>query len=200
MERLSEKTLISCLEYGIGLIHDGMTDREIQTVKQLFKAGVIKVLIASHQYCWDLTIQDAASELVVVMNAEKWCGQERRHIEYDIPSVLQMQSLAAIKPEQGQPKFLLQVYSPHKDYFIKFLQEPLPLESQLVDNLHDFLNTEIVAGTVSTKQEAVDWLTWTFLFRRLAPNPNHYNLSGRAPQDINNFISQLIEDTVEDLV
>jgi len=46
----------------------------------------------------------------------------------------------------------------------------------------------------------VDWLTWTFLFRRLAPNPNHYNLSGRAPQDINNFISQLIEDTVEDLV
>lgn len=43
------------------------------------------------------------------------------------------------------------VYSAHKDYFVKFLQEPLPLESSLPDNLHDFLNSEIVAGTITTK-------------------------------------------------
>jgi len=90
IERLTEKTLISCLEYGIGLIHDGMTDREIAVVKQLFKQDKIRVLVTSHQYCWDLTGQEAACSLVVVMNAEKYCGQERRHIEYDIPSVLQM--------------------------------------------------------------------------------------------------------------
>ena len=62
------------------------------------------------------------------------------------------------------------------------------------------MNTEIVADTIQTKQDAVDWLTWTFLFKRLKPNPNFYNLSGRTPQQINDFISQLIEDTVEDLV
>jgi pre-mRNA-splicing helicase BRR2 len=38
------------------------------------------------------------------------------------------------------------------------------------------------------------------LFRRLAPNPNFYNLNGRTPQNINDFISQLVEDTIEDLV
>jgi pre-mRNA-splicing helicase BRR2 len=92
------------------------------------------------------------------------------------------------------------VYTAHKDYFVKFLQEPLPLESQLADNLHDYLNAEIVAGTITSKQEAVDWLTWTFLFHRLSPNPNYYNLTGRSAQNINDFISQLIEDTVEDLV
>ena len=79
------------------------------------------------------------------------------------------------------------------------MQEALPIESKLADNLHDFLNSEVVAGTVTSKQEAVDWLTLTFLFRRLGPNPNHYNLASRQPAEINNFISQLIEDTVEDL-
>jgi pre-mRNA-splicing helicase BRR2 len=76
----------------------------------------------------------------------------------------------------------------------------MPLESEITEKLHDAINCEIVMGTISNKQEAVDWLTWTFLFRRLAPNPNYYNLSGRTPQNLNDFISQLIEDTVEDLV
>lgn len=73
------------------------------------------------------------------------------------------------------------VFAPRKDYFVKFLQEPLPIESQLSDNLHDILNAEISVGSIKTKQEAVDWLTWTFMFRRLSPNPNYYNLSGRSP-------------------
>ena len=76
----------------------------------------------------------------------------------------------------------------------------MPLESEITEKLHDAINCEVINGTISNKQEAVDWLTWTFLFRRLSPNPNYYNLSGRTPQNLNDFISQLIEDTVEDLV
>ena len=97
--------------------------------------------------------------------------------------------MASIQSDGIAPKFLLMVYAALKEYFVKFLQEPLPLESQLADNLHDFLNTEVVAETIQTKQDAVDWLTWTFLFRRLKPNPNYYNLSGRSAQQINDFIS-----------
>lgn len=33
--------------------------------------------------------------------------------------------------------------------------------------LPDHMNAEIVAGTISTKQEALDYLTWTYFFRRL---------------------------------
>jgi pre-mRNA-splicing helicase BRR2 len=38
------------------------------------------------------------------------------------------------------------------------------------------------------------------MYRRLVPNPNFYNLGGRSAQHINDFLSQLIEDTIEDLV
>jgi len=37
--------------------------------------------------------------------------------------------------------------------------------------LSDHLNAEIVAGTISTKQEAMDYITWTYFFRRLVMNP-----------------------------
>jgi pre-mRNA-splicing helicase BRR2 len=78
------------------------------------------------------------------------------------------------------PKCLLMCYTPRKDYFVKFLQEPLPVESQLADNLRDALNVEIVSGSVHSLQDAVDWLTWSFMYRRLVPNPNFYNLTGRS--------------------
>jgi len=41
----------------------------------------------------------------------------------------------------------------------------------LLDVLADHMNAEIVAGTVTNKQEAMDYVTWTYFFRRLVQNP-----------------------------
>ena len=49
------------------------------------------------------------------------------------------------------PKFYLMIYSPRRDYFVKFLQEPMPLESEITDKLHDAINCEVVMGTISNK-------------------------------------------------
>lgn len=41
----------------------------------------------------------------------------------------------------------------------------------LLGVLSDHLNAEIAAGTISSKQDAMDYITWTYFFRRLMMNP-----------------------------
>lgn len=49
----------------------------------------------------------------------------------------------------------------------QFLYEPFPVESSLREQLHDHINAEIVSGTIRHKEDAIHYLTWTYLFRRL---------------------------------
>ena len=68
------------------------------------------------------------------------------------------------------------MHEPKKSFYKKFLYEPFPVESSLPDCLHDHFNAEIVGGTLTSKQDAVDYLTWTYFFRRLVQNPTYYDL------------------------
>ena len=202
-KNVSEQTLRSTLEYGVGFLHDGMSDSEKDFIKNLYKLGTIRVLVVIYTMSW--SIDDLESHLVIVLDTERFDGHEHRSVEYSIPDMLQMMGRAniAVSKGSGSPsqsaKCILYCHTPKKEYFIKFLQEPLPIESQLDHSLHDHLNADIIAGTVENKQDAVDWITWTFMYRRISQNPNYYNLPGRTGQHINDFLSELIEQTVEDL-
>ena len=62
--------------------------------------------------------------------------------------------------------------------------------------LPDHLNAEIVAGTVTSKQDAMDYLTWTYFFRRLLMNPSYYELEDTENESVNKFLSSLVEDAI----
>ena len=202
-KRISEATLVSSLEFGIGFLHDGLKPSEINYLKNHFLRGTFRVLIVIQSLAW--RISDLESHLVIILDPERYSGEEKRFVEYSIPDMLQMMGRANLTQTlvSGGPqlaaKCVIYCHTPRKDYFIKFLQEPLPVESQLEHNLHDHLNADVAAGTIQSKQDAVDWITWTFMYRRLSQNPNYYNLAGKTGQHINDHLSELIEQTVEDL-
>lgn len=72
-------------------------------------------------------------------------------------------------------------------------------QSHLDHRLHDHFNAEIVTKTIENKQDAVDYLTWTFIYRRLTQNPNYYNLQGVTHRHLSDHLSELVENTLQDL-
>lgn len=90
-------------------------------------------------------------------------------------------------------------YLPSTYALEQFLYEPFPVESSLADVLHNHLNAEIVSGTITSRSDAVDYLTWTYLFRRILVNPTYYGLESSDLPTVNRFLSQLVDDTLRDL-
>ncbi|KAJ1557614.1 DEIH-box ATPase, partial [Cladochytrium tenue] len=53
----------------------------------------------------------------------------------------------------------------------------LPIESQFITRLADNLNAEIVLGTIRSREEAVHWLGYTYLYVRMLRNPALYGIT-----------------------
>lgn len=41
-------------------------------------------------------------------------------------------------------------------------------------------------------QDAMDYLTWTFFYRRLLQNPSYYDLEATDPESVNEFLSRMV--------
>ncbi|KAG0573728.1 hypothetical protein KC19_VG204300 [Ceratodon purpureus] len=50
-----------------------------------------------------------------------------------------------------------------------------------------------------SSEDAVDYLTWTFMYHRLAQNPIYYNLQGVSHRHLSDHLPELLESTLSDL-
>ena len=84
------------------------------------------------------------------------------------------------------------VHQPLKNFYKKFLYHPFPVESSLHEHIHDHINAEIATGTLKNVSDGVEYLTWTFLFRRLLKNPTYYQIDDVQPTTINTFLKNTV--------
>eukprot|EP00039_Didymoeca_costata_P018603 m.334150 g.334150 ORF g.334150 m.334150 type:complete len:2153 (-) comp17301_c0_seq1:1767-8225(-) len=196
LDKLSNKVLAEMLSCGIGFIHAGLTSKDKQIAELLFSQGAVQVLVISKDMCWGLSV---ASHLVVIMDTVSYDGREHRYVDYSTTEVLQMIGRANRPLVDKRSKAVIMCKSSKKDFFKKFLNDPLPVESHLDHVLHDHFSAEIVVKTIENKQDAVDYLTWTFLYRRMTKNPNYYNLAGTSHAHLSDHLSELVEQTLIDL-
>ncbi|TRZ02195.1 hypothetical protein DNTS_030428 [Danionella cerebrum] len=196
MENLSDVTLKETLSNGVGYLHEGLSATERRIVEHLFNSGAIQVIVASRSLCWGTNI---SAHLVIVMDTQYYNGKIHAYVDYPIYDVLQMVGKANRPLQDDEGRCVIMCQGSKKDFFKKFLYEPLPVESHLDHCLHDHFNAEIVTKTVENKQDAVDYLTWTFLYRRMTQNPNYYNLQGMSHRHLSDHLSELVENTLQDL-
>ncbi|CAG9834327.1 unnamed protein product [Diabrotica balteata] len=196
LDRMTDKTLKETLSQGVAYMHEGLTASDLRLVEQLFDSGAVQVAVVTKDLSWAVNI---FSHLVVIMDTQYYNGKVHAYEDYPVTDVLQMVGRANRPLEDDDAKCVLMCQSSKKDFFKKFLSDPLPVESHLDHRLHDHFNAEIVTKTIENKQDAVDYLTWTFLYRRLTQNPNYYNLQGVTHRHLSDHLSELVENTLSDL-
>ncbi|KAK0596935.1 hypothetical protein LWI29_020333 [Acer saccharum] len=196
ISKIQEEMLRETLRHGVGYLHEGLSSLDQEVVTQLFEVGWIKVCVTSSSMCWGLPL---TAHLVVVMGTKYYDGQENSQTDYAFTDLLQMMGHASRPLLDNSGKCVILCHAPRKEYYKKFLYEAIPVESHLHQFLHDNFNAEVVAGVIVNKQDAVDYLTWTFMYRRLTQNPNYYNLQGVSHSHLSDHLSELVENTLSDL-
>jgi activating signal cointegrator complex subunit 3 len=190
---MKDTALQHTLAFGIGIHHAGLCERDRSTVEELFCGGKMQVLVCTSTLAWGVNFP---AHLVIIKGTEYFDGKLSRYVVFPITDVLQMMGRA------GRPQFdthgvaVIMVHEPKKNFYRKFLYEPFPVVSHLHEVLADHINAEVASGTIRSVQDTMDYLTWTYFFRRLVQNPAYYQLNDTAPAAVKLHLQELVCDTL----
>ena len=193
---IKDQNLKLTLAFGVGIHHAGLVERDRKTVEELYVNMKIQVLIATATVAWGVNFP---AHLVIVKGTEFYDGKLKRYVDMPITDVLQMIGRAGRPQYDHHGVAMVLVHDIKKGFYKKFLYEPFPVESSLLNVLADHLNAEIVSGTIQTRQDALDYMTWTFFFRRLLQNPSYYEMEDVEDEGLNTFLSGVVGKALDQL-
>jgi antiviral helicase SLH1 len=199
LELVKDAALREALSFGIGLHHAGLVESDRTLAEQLFAQNKIQILVATSTLAWGVNLP---AHLVVVKGTQFFDAKLEGYKDMDLTDVLQMLGRA------GRPQFdtsgIARIFTQDakKAFYKHFLHTGFPVESSLHNVLDNHLGAEVSAGVITTKQDALDYLTWTFFFRRLHKNPTYYGLeiSAEEHRDSPILAQQLAADYMIELV
>ena len=202
--RAKDESLREALTFGIGLHHAGLVESDRKLAEELFANNKIQVLVATSTLAWGVNLP---AHLVVVKGTQFFDAKIEGYKDADLTDVLQMLGRA------GRPQFdssgVARIFTQEakKAFYKHFLHTGFPVESSLHNVLDNHLGAEISAQTINTKQDALDYLTWTFFFRRVHKNPSFYGLEISAEEHnttaaqalANTFMIELVDKSLNEL-
>lgn len=204
LSRVKDEALREALSFGIGLHHAGLVESDRQLAEELFANNKIQILIATSTLAWGVNLP---AHLVVVKGTQFYDAKIGGYKDMDLTDVLQMLGRAG-RPQfdtHGIARILTQ--SSKKAFYKNFLHTGFPVESSLHKVLDNHIGAEISAETIVSKQDALDYLTWTFFFRRVHKNPSYYGLdlsseehnSNEASALANEFMIHIVNEALDEL-
>ncbi|OQO10442.1 hypothetical protein B0A48_03739 [Cryoendolithus antarcticus] len=204
LARVKDEALKEALSFGIGLHHAGLVESDRQLAEELFANNKIQILVATSTLAWGVNLP---AHLVVVKGTQFFDAKIEGYKDMDLTDVLQMLGRA------GRPQFdtsgIARIFTQDskKAFYKHFLHTGFPVESSLHNVLDNHLGAEVSAETIATKQDALDYLTWTFFFRRLHKNPSYYGLeipaeegdSISAQHAANDYMIEMVDKSMSEL-
>jgi pre-mRNA-splicing helicase BRR2 len=157
---VKDTNLKDILPFGFAIHHAGMAREDRGLVEELFSDGSIQVLVCTATLAWGVNLP---AHTVIIKGTQIYNPEKGRWVELSSQDVLQMLGRA------GRPQYdtfgegVIITNHSELQYYLSLLNQQLPIESQFVSKLADNLNAEIVLGTIRNRDEAVQWLGYTYL-------------------------------------
>lgn len=173
MKSSRAKDIRDLLSKGIGVHHAGMARADRNLMERLFADGVLKVLCCTATLAWGVNLPAAA---VVIKGTQVYSAQVGKFVDLGILDVLQIFGRA------GRPQFedtgigMICTTQDRLQHYLRAITEQQPIESRFSAKLVDNLNAEIALGTVTSIQDAVQWIGYSYLFVRMQRSPTSYGI------------------------
>ena len=197
--------LIKSLENGIGIISEDFSQEINEIVSSLYEDKIIQVIVISYKMRW---YKNYSCQNVFICDTVYYDENNDCYLDYYIPDILQMVGRAHQKNKDPfginensllNNKCFIMMPSSKKEFIKKFLNEPYPLETSINVYLENHFYNDIKNKIINSKQKCVDWLTWSFFYKRLMKNPNYYELKGKSNQFLYEYISEMVENKLGEL-
>lgn len=162
------------LPHGFAIHHAGMNREDRTLVEELFSAKHVPILMSTATLAWGVNLP---AHTVIIKGTQVYSPEKGRWVELSPQDMLQMLGRA------GRPQYdtfgegIIITTQQELQYYLSLINEQLPIESQLISRLADILNAEIVLGNVRNRQEAIDWIGYTYLYVRMLRNGGLYGVT-----------------------
>ncbi|EAZ63248.2 RNA helicase-related protein required for pre-mRNA splicing [Scheffersomyces stipitis CBS 6054] len=194
LKRVTDETIKEMLSYGVGCYYEGMNATDKVIVEKMFENNVLSILLAAKE----TSSYAPAADGIVVLSTQEYDGKEHRYIDYSVNDILEMVGCCK-NGLINQGNVLILTNECKLKFYSKFLNEPAPVESYVPTMVHDLFLSEISCKTFTSKQDCMDWFTFTYFYRRLQINPSFYDAKDTSQLGISEFLSEMIESTLSDL-
>ena len=175
VSHISDNELKSCILNGIGYHNAALSPDDRAAIETLFRNGDLLVLCATSTLAVGVNLP---AFLVIVKGTRRYVGQNKAggYDEYDRSTVLQMIGRA------GRPQFdtegcaVIMTEQNTESRYTELANGNEEVNSTLMSAFAEFLNAEIVLGTIPDVVAAIAWLRSTFFYVRVRNNPSHYTV------------------------
>ncbi|RYZ17789.1 MAG: DEAD/DEAH box helicase, partial [Myxococcaceae bacterium] len=162
------RELLAC---GFAVHHAGLSRSDRTLVEDLFADKHVKVLVSTATLAWGVNLP---CRTVIIKGTQMYSPGAGRWVELSPLDILQMMGRAGRYGLDSEGEGIIITDHSELQYYLSLMNQQLPIESHMVSRLPDLLNAEVVLGSVSSLDEAADWLGYSYFFVRLVQNPSLY--------------------------
>lgn len=150
------------VKFGMGVHHAGLSHNERNTIEGLFRGRFIKVLVSTATLAWGVNLP---ARTVIIKGTQVY--RDGRWTDLDSLDVTQMLGRAGRPGYDTRGEGIVITQQSQVLFYMSLTTDQLPIESRLIARLPEFINAECVIGNVECLDDAIKWLSETYLSSRM---------------------------------